>query len=396
MCARVHDDYRERVLAVAPMPAKKSLAFDALIGFALVAAGLVEVWTGLTDAGLSGWLLTVLGTAPVVLRRWLPVTSLVAVLVPLALLTVEHSDTFSFAHLLAMMVTVYTVAHECARGRALIGLALAVGSALANSAAAPGSTGGDFLFPVILLGGPWAAGRAMRAWGERARELQTLTEELRAQREESARLAVSAERAKIARDLHDSLAQSLHIVLVHAEAAEEALGKLPDQTTDSLHLIQSVARDALTQTKSMLGVLRAEGDHLDVIGQPKLADLDSLAESVRALGLAVDLRVDGAIRPLPTAVDASAYRIIQESLTNVLKHAQAHRAQVEVRYGPDFLELEVTDDGRGAVTADEGRGYGLLGMRERALTLGGRLTAGSIDGGGFGVRARLPVEVEAR
>ena len=373
----------------------KPLAMDALLGAVLVAAAQIEVWTA-TDGRVSASLVAVLGTAPVVLRRWLPMVSLVMVHLPLIPLALERSDSFSYAQLVAMMVTTYSVAHECARGRALTGLGLSIGSALVNSAAAPGTDVGDFVFPVILLGGPWVAGRAIRAWGERTLELEKLTRELEAQREESARLAVSAERGKIARDLHDSLAQSLHVVVVHAEAAEEALRRSPDQTRDSLHRIQSVGREALTQTKGMLGILRSNGVGPDVDVQPSLADLDNLAESVRSTGLALDLCVEGRARPLPKSMDVSAYRIVQESLTNVLKHAQAHRAKVVVRYGVDSLELEITDDGRGAPAAPEDTGYGLLGMRERTIILGGTLSAGSVEGGGFGVHVRLPMGGSAR
>lgn len=368
---------------------------DALLGAVLVAAAQIEVWTA-TDGRVSTSMVAVLGTAPVVLRRWLPMVALVIVHLPLILLSLERSDSFSFAQLLAMMVTTYSVAHECARGRALTGLGLSIGSALANSAAAPGTDVGDFVFPMILLGGPWVAGRAIRAWGERTLELEKLTRDLEAQREESARLAVSAERGKIARDLHDSLAQSLHVVVVHAEAAEEALGRSPGLTRDSLHRIQSVGREALTQTKDMLGILRSNGVAPDVDVQPSLADLDALAESVRSTGLTLDLCVEGCVRPLPKSVDVSAYRIVQESLTNVLKHAQAHQAKVVVRYGGDSLELEIIDDGRGAPTAPEDTGYGLLGMRERTMILGGSLTAGSVEGGGFGVHVRLPLGSSAR
>ncbi|HZJ07611.1 MAG TPA: histidine kinase [Nocardioidaceae bacterium] len=372
--------------------ATRPLVVDALLGVMLVAAGQVEVWTGSTDVPLSGSLLAVLGTAPVILRRRLPMVCLVAVLSPLWLLALQRSDSFSVAHLLAMMVATYSVAAHRSRGPAVAGLLLAIASALVNTAAALGWSGGDFLFAVILLAGPWIAGRALRVWRARTLELEALTLELREQREESTRLAVSAERGKIARDLHDSLAQSLHVVVIHAEAAEEALGRYPDRTRESLHRIQTVGREALAQTKHMLGILRSPEAATDVVVQPKLADLDSLVASVRSAGLSLELCVEGAARTLPTPVDMSAYRIIQESLTNVLKHAHAGAARVVVRYGVDTLDLEITDDGRGVTSAPEIVGYGLLGMRERTLILGGSLSAETLEGGGYGVHARLPLE----
>jgi signal transduction histidine kinase len=152
----------------------------------------------------------------------------------------------------------------------------------------------------------------------------------------------------------------------------------------------------LTQAKGMLGLLRSDGVGPEIDVQPSLADLDMLAESIRSTGLTLDVRVEGHVRPLPKSVDVSAYRIVQESLTNVLKHAQARRAQVAVRYGVESLELQITDDGRGAPAAPEGTSYGLLGMRERAMILGGSMTAGSVEGGGFEVHVRLPMSDSAR
>lgn len=384
--------YFVNVLDAVARRGTRTLAVDVLLGVLLVVAGQLEVWLGPADAFPKEVLIAFLGTAPAVLWRRRPVLALVAVLMPLWILTAQRTDIFVVAHLLAMMLTTYAVALLCTRSAALAGLVLALGSALGNSAALATSTAGDFVFPLILLGVPWAAGRSLRLWRERNLELESLTASLTAQRQESARLAVIAERGKIARDLHDSLAQSLHVVVIHAEAAEEALGTDPGRARESLHRIQSVGRESLTETRQMLGVLRSPHEGSDVVVQPKLADLDRLVTSVRAAGLEVDLRIEGSARALPVSVDMSAYRIIQESLTNVLKHAQAKAARVVVRYDVDVLDLEIVDDGRGGGSDADANGYGLLGMRERSVILGGSLTAQPRTTGGFGVHARLPLE----
>lgn len=226
-------------------------------------------------------------------------------------------------------------------------------------------------------------------------QLEALTRQLQAQREESNRLAVSAERGKIARDLHDSLMQALHVVVVHAEAAEEALERSPERTRESLHRIQSVGRDSLAETRQVLGMLRSSHGHSGVVA-PRLSDLDGLLDSVRAAGVGVTIRIEGSARPLPASVNMSAYRIVQESLTNVLKHANAREARVLLRYDDDGLDVEIVDDGRVAqpVHGPDGElgGYGLLGMRERTALLGGTLSAAPSGEGGFAVRARLPLE----
>jgi signal transduction histidine kinase len=247
---------------------------------------------------------------------------------------------------------------------------------------------GDHVFATILLTVPWLAGWALRRWRERAAELERLTAQLSAERQRHARLVVAAERGRIARDLHDSLAQTLNAVVVHAEAADAARGHDEEQVGRSLERIRQVSRDALQEMRLLLGQLR--GDASGVDGLPRLGDLERLVAEARSQGLSVEVEHRGEPRPLGAGVDAAAYRILQESLTNAARHAPGSTVRVCVSFGDD-LRLSVRSSMVPAPTAARRSGYGLLGMRERAALVGGELTTGP-DGGDFLVTARLPVE----
>jgi signal transduction histidine kinase len=184
------------------------------------------------------------------------------------------------------------------------------------------------------------------------------------------------------------------VMVVQAEAAEEMLDTDPERARRPLAAVQDTGRSALSELRRMLGVLRELADEGPALApQPGLAALDVLVEQVTAAGLPVSVRVEGEPRPLPPGIDLSAYRIVQEGLTNALRHAGPARAEVVVRYGDRELELQVSDDGRGAATANGGAGHGLVGMRERVAVYGGRLDAGPRPEGGFAIAARLPLEV---
>jgi signal transduction histidine kinase len=201
---------------------------------------------------------------------------------------------------------------------------------------------------------------------------------------------VAEERARLARELHDVVAHAVSMVVVQAEAGAAAGGP-PDRVEEAFDAIADTGRTALAELRRLLGVLRSPGEAGPREPQPGVAQLEPLVESVRRAGLPVEVRVEGADRPLPPGVDLSAYRIVQEALTNSVKHAGPARASVLLRYGERDLELEVVDDGRGPRTGSAA-GHGLAGMRERTALLGGELDAGPAPGGGFTVRARLPLE----
>ena len=214
-------------------------------------------------------------------------------------------------------------------------------------------------------------------------------------RELATREAVVAERAAIARELHDVVAHHMSVMVVQAGAARAVGESDPAAATDALRPIEASGRTGLAEMRRLLGILKAEGEGDGRAPQPGLADLGELLDSMRAMGLAVEAVIEGSPRPLPPSVDLSAYRIVQEALTNAIRHAGGASARVLVRYDADALELEIADDGPGPsddppVTG----GHGLIGMRERVQLFGGEFEAGPRLGGGFLVRARLPREIE--
>ncbi len=228
------------------------------------------------------------------------------------------------------------------------------------------------------------------AWllGAYVRTRRQLVVELRQRAADSAEAAAATERARVARELHDVLAHSLGVVVVQAEAAEEALDRRPEVAAESLRSIQRTGREALVEVRRLVGVLRED----EAVREPSrgAGAVAELVRGVSAAGLPVELDVDGSVEGLPAAPDLAVYRIVQESLTNVLKHAGASRARVHIARGPDRVCVEVTDDGRGAPGGtDDGAGNGLRGMRERVTALGGTFSAGPQRDGGFAVRAEL-------
>lgn len=201
---------------------------------------------------------------------------------------------------------------------------------------------------------------------------------------------MAQERARIARELHDVIAHSVSVMVVQAEAAQEVLKRDPQRAVQPLQAVQETGRQAMVEMSRLVGLLREDSDEMGLAPQPGLSDLETLANSVREAGLSVDLRTEGEPTQIPLGVDLSAYRVVQEALTNAIKHAGPARAQVTVRYCTDWLELEVLDDGPGTGNGHVG-GHGLVGMRERITVFGGRLDAGPRAEGGFGVLARLPL-----
>ena len=213
-----------------------------------------------------------------------------------------------------------------------------------------------------------------------------------ADREARAREAVAEERARMARELHDSVGHALNVVVLHAGAAQRLIEKKPALARDALESIETAGRQALGDIERMLGILRAPEEEACCDVTPGMGQLETLCEQVREAGLPVELVVEGEVRPLPASLDLTAYRIVQESLTNTLKHAGKTRATVRVTYEDAALAIEVLDEGKGITpaAAAAGGGRGLLGMRERVATFRGELEAGPRAEGGFGVRARLP------
>jgi signal transduction histidine kinase len=293
-----------------------------------------------------------------------------------------------------VLVALYTVASRCERPVSIqaakwVALPIAVGVSV-NSGPHP-----ERIIPKLALFAiAWVLGDNIRTRRAYLAELEARAARLEREREEQAERAVIEERTRIARELHDVIAHNVSVMVVQASAGEDVFDRDPARARESLSAVASTGRAALTELRRLLGVIRAEeDDDAGYAPQPGIEYLNELVGQIRETGLTVDLSVLGEPRELPEGVGLCAYRIVQEALTNTLKHADASRAQVSVRYVADALELEVVDDGRAApVVNGDTSGHGLIGMRERVALFGGELSVGPRSGRGFLVSARLPLE----
>jgi signal transduction histidine kinase len=250
----------------------------------------------------------------------------------------------------------------------------------------------DFAFTlVIAVGAPFLAGAALRDRRERTEQLECLNRELEDQREQQAQLAAQEERARIAREMHDVVAHSVSLMVVQAGAARQLLDRDPQQSREALLSVESVGRQALGELRRSLGMLRNGDDEAELAPQPGTKRLPELLEQARDVGLDVTLETDGHPVALSPGVDLAVYRIVQEALTNTVKHASASTATVRLSWKPDELDLSVVDDGVGPPSATPSGGHGLVGMSERVMAYGGTLETGAASGGGFAVRARIPL-----
>ncbi|MEU4829199.1 sensor histidine kinase [Streptosporangium sp. NPDC023615] len=238
----------------------------------------------------------------------------------------------------------------------------------------------------------WMAGIYANTRRRYLEGLEERAERAERERDQQARLAAAAERARIARELHDVVAHNVSVMIVQADGAGYAIDRDVEQARRAMQAVSATGRRALAEMRRMVGVLRADDAPGEYAPQPSLAQLDELVSQVRASGLPVDLRVSGTVRELPEGEQLTVYRIVQEALTNTLKHGgPVSRATVEMEYGVRDLLLRVTDDGRGASAREHEGGHGLVGMRERVAMFGGSVEARPEVGGGFRVVARLPI-----
>ncbi|GAA1375262.1 sensor histidine kinase [Streptomyces beijiangensis] len=308
----------------------------------------------------------------------------------------------------AMLVVIYTVAAEGKRwaSRTALGGGL-VAATLSQMRWPDSGARGVFQFialtvimtvPFVLA---WVMGDSMRTRRAYFAQLEDRAARLEREREAQSKVAVAAERARIARELHDVVAHNVSVMVVQADGAAYVLDASPDQAKQALETISSTGRQALAEMRRLLGVLRT-GEHQEAgeyVPQPDVQQIEDLVEQVRTAGLTVDFRVEGTARPLPSGVELTAYRIVQEALTNTRKHGGPDAgASVRLVYFDDGLGLLVEDDGRGAAHemyedgGADGAGHGLIGMRERIGMVGGTLDAGPRPGGGFRISALLPLK----
>jgi len=249
---------------------------------------------------------------------------------------------------------------------------------------------GDYVWTFITFSIAWVIGFAL---GGRLRETDAtrrLAEQAELEREEQARLAVAEERARIARELHDVVGHSVSVMTVQASAVRRLLEADQEKEREALLVVEQTGREALAEMRRMVGVLRRPDEAPTLAPQPSMEHIEKLVAHTRETGLPVELRIEGTPVPLPAGIDTTAYRIVQEALTNAVKHARAGKAEVVVQYANGTVELTISDDGRGGGDGG-GSGHGLVGMRERVSVYGGELEAGPQADGGFRLRATLPI-----
>lgn len=304
-----------------------------------------------------------------------------------------------FAPFFSILMTFYAVGRYPPKRWSELGLGIGVLGVFLVNLSGAGNNVGDYVFPVVIaVAAPWLAGRAVRVWAMRARELAWVNKQLREEGEKSSALAVAGERSRIARELHDVVAHSISVMVVQAEGAKRMIDSDPDRAKHAIDQIEATGRSALTEMRTLLGVLRKDDEAARLAPQPGVVSLGTLVRRASEVGMDVDLKVSGEARELPPGVDVSVYRIIQEALTNVMKHAGPAHADVAVRYLEDALELEVVDSGPvngfSPPTVDpDNPQHGLLGMQERVKIYGGEVVTGPCEDGrdGYRVWARIPL-----
>jgi signal transduction histidine kinase len=350
-------------------------AVDSVIAIVLAVIVVEDLFSSGGYYTASQWIYVpsaLLMTLPLAWRRRTPLVVCIVVMGSLAVesIAVGSAPTPDVA-MVAWLIAIYSVAAHCERRRAV---AIAAGLLWMGV--------DDFLLPVVVFGGAWIAGRLVR-------QRQEYAEALERERETNTKIALSEERTRIARELHDVVAHTLGVMIVQAGA--ERLHETPGTPAyEALSSIESSGRQAMTEMGRLVAMLRTDSESETLGPQPGLAQLDDLLVRFRETGLTVDLSIEGDAHPLAPGLDVSAYRIVQEALTNTLRHARSQRAQVVLRWSSSTLEIEVSDDGVGPAPNVESAGHGLLGIRERVALFGGALVTGRSELGGYLLAATLP------
>jgi signal transduction histidine kinase len=369
---------------------------DPLLAVALAAMAQVELWSAGTltlQEQLFSTPLALVVTLSLIWRRRAPLVVL-AVLAGsffVASLVVPPSGEDPIALGIALVVAIYSVGAYTGGPWAIMGAFGTLALVLVAVATDPDqATLGAYIFFTLVVGGPWIAGHAIRRrrLSERLLEHRAVTAER--EREVRARAAAAEERARIARELHDVVAHAISVIVLQARGGRRLLASEPEEAREAFDSIESAGQQALVEMRRLLGMLRLGNEVLALAPQPSLQSLAALAAQVSEAGLPVEVTIEGDPKELSPGVDVSAFRIVQEALTNALKHSGPATAHVFVRYGEEELELEILDTGPG-VPAGDGSGHGLVGMHERVALYGGEVVAGRRTGGGFAVRVRLPL-----
>ena len=368
---------------------------DAVFAAVLLLAGVLAALFG-EDKARGAQLISMVGvTVPVAFRRRRPIAAALTMALALLLATAlggAPTQATGIVALIALVSGAYMLGART-QGRVLAAGTIALIVALAVDAIVEESQTVSALlfFTFFVVGLPVAAGQATRSRAQLADELADRAVALERAREGEAQAAVQEERARIARELHDVVAHDVSVMVVQAAAAKRIVEREPDRAEEAIVSIEGTGREALAEMRRLLGVLRRGDEDLALAPQPSLSRVDALLARTRAAGLDVALERSGDDAPLPAGVDLAAYRVVQEALANVVRHAGAEHATVRLTYDPRAVVVEVVDDGRGATNGGGKAGHGLIGLRERVDLYGGDFEAGPRAEGGFGVRARLPV-----
>jgi signal transduction histidine kinase len=402
------DARRDRLRAAGPWVLDGLLALvTAAVGVSLLPA--VLPFDPGSPRAWAAYLLLLAHTLPLAVRRRWPLAVLVWALATGAAFAAVGPSLVALSF--TILIYVYTAAAHCPRRVSLAGLAATEALLLVAWLARPRSVGdrGTLVIDGLLLVAAWWLGDGTRRRLEAVAAARQRAAELELAREELARRAVTEERLRIARELHDVVAHSMSIIAVQSGVGAHVLDSQPEEARKALAAVETTSRQALVEMRRLLGVLREEAEPRGSLAPaPGLAEVEALAAEVARAGVRVEVRIEGTPAALPAGLDLSAYRIVQEALTNVVKHARPAGATVRVAYEPGQVVIEVTDNGKGLESAfgrqpsdsdrqsrsadPQIRGSGIPGMRERAALYGGTLEAGPLPGGGFRVAATLPLE----
>lgn len=382
----------------------RQIAFDALLAVGALTLGLVvltqiepqiaEVFTSQSDG--FHILLMVLMTVPLVLRRVYPIPVFFVILAAWVVERArDYPDTLTW---IAVVIVFYTIGAELPRPSSLriggITALFMLGWAVIGAIMLESISAVSLITTMIVTVTPLLLGREIHSQRRRVEELRERVERADRDREEKARRAVAEERTRIARELHDVVAHQMTVMTLQADGARRIADGSDPRVIEALETIGDAGHSALAEMRRTVALLRAPEEESDTKPLPHLGDVEQLIEAVRAAGLPVDLAIEGEVRPLAEGTELSAYRIVQESLTNSVRHGGPDvSAKVVIDYGDDQLDVLILDDGRG-VSADigDGVGNGIIGMRERIGMLGGELSAGPHAGGGYEVHATIPIE----
>jgi signal transduction histidine kinase len=394
--------YREPMSRIVPLWRYVTrYAFDALIvlGAAGAVAEMVSISGRAPDSEVpdaSLWLLVpaaLLMTLPLLARRRWPFGAPAFVFLAGGVVSFFEGllIPFSATLFLGLLASAFLFGLLRDRQEAIAGLVIAMATVVVVGWNDPVKDLEEYIAVPLFMGVVWLAGFVLSRKLAEVEAVRERAARLEHEREERARAAVAEERGRLARELHDVVGHSVSVMTVQASAVRRLLLPEQEKEREALEVVEQTGRQALAEMRRLVGVLRRPEEGPALAPQPSLEHLEKLVAQVRESGLPVELRVEGEAVQLPAGVDLTAYRLVQEGLTNALKHAQADRAEVRVRYRPDEIELEITDNGIGGGDG-AGGGHGLVGMRERVAVYGGELEATPGPDGGFRLRARLPLE----